>query len=110
MRYVINGSVQQIDEPLERGGTNYIPLAQVAEALGGSTTWDNNSKTATLTLNGRTVQVQMVNETVNVDGRAVTLNAAPFVTESTMYVPWDFFQNALGYRSEVQGDILTINS
>lgn len=109
MKYVINGAIQQIDEPLLRGDRHYVPLAQIVQAMGGSATWDNNSKTATVTLPGKTIAIQMANETVKLNGIDSKLSALPFVLDNTMYVPWDFFRS-IGYQSELQDDLLTISS
>ena len=99
-------------EPFEIDGKNYVPLNEVVEGLGGTTTWDNENKMATTTIGQWTASVQMDDPNVYVtstDGRSqnVTLSAAPFVEDDIMYVPWDFFRDVYGYNTSMQGGQFT---
>jgi hypothetical protein len=110
MPYVLNGQEQQIsEEPIERDGRHFVPLAQMVETLGGQVTWDNNTKTAQATIGQWTANVQEGNTNVNVSGTPVNLSAAPYVENGTMYVPWDFFRDAYGYKTNMEGDTLYVH-
>ena len=113
MGYSLNGqNVSISEEPLERDGKNYVPLAEVTRGLGGSASWDNDTKTATTSIGQWTAQIQMANQDVYVssnDGRSqtVSLSAAPYVENDTMYVPWDFFRDVYGYQTSMQNGQFT---
>lgn len=110
MPYTINGQPANIsEEPTQMDGQTYVPLAEVVQALGGSVNWDNQSKTAQATIGQWTANVQMANPAVNVNGTQVNLSAAPVVENDTLYVPWDFFKAAYGYKEEINGDTLSIH-
>ena len=108
MGYWLNGQNASIsEEPFEKDGKHFVPLNEVVKGLGGTTSWDNFSKTATTTIGQWTAQVSMDDPTVQVsstDGRnqQVSLSAAPFVENDTMYVPWDFFKDVYGYQTNMQ--------
>lgn len=109
MPYVINGENQTLEEPVEVNGRHYVPLAHLVEVLGGMVTWDNTSKTASCTIGQWTAKVQDGNSTVDVNGQQVNLSASPYVENGTMYVPWDFFHDAYGYKANMEGDTLNIH-
>jgi hypothetical protein len=109
MPYVLNGQpVNLAEEPVFRDGATYVPLNAVASALGGSVGWDNDTKTASATIGNWTANVQMMNNTVDVNGTAVSLSAPPIVENDTMYVPWELFRDAYGYKASYDGNTLTI--
>jgi hypothetical protein len=107
--YVLNGQNYNLStEPFEKDGKNFVPLKEVVQGLGGTADWDNNAKTATVTIGQWTANVQMGSSTIPVssnDGRSqnVNLSAEPFVENDTMYVPWDFFRDVYGYQTSMQG-------
>ena len=109
MGYQLNGQNVSIgEEPFERDGKNFIPVKAVTQGLGGHAEWDNNQKVATTKIGQWTAQIQMQNPVVQVssdDGRSqqVTLSAAPFVENDTMYVPWDFYRDVYGYKTDMSG-------
>jgi hypothetical protein len=109
MPYSLNGQSAQISqEPFVRDNKHFVPLEEVVRALGGTTTWDNNSKTASATIGRWTANVRMDDPNVDVSGTPVRLSAAPFVENDTMYVPWDFFREAYGYDVSMQGETLDV--
>jgi hypothetical protein len=109
MPYVINGQQQNIQEPVEHNGRHFVPLAEVVETLGGTVTWDNNSKIASATIGQWTAQVHDGDTNVNVNGQQVTMSDAAYVENDTIYVPWDFFHAAFGYKANMEGDTLYVH-
>ena len=109
MPYVINGQQQEIQEPVERNGRHFVPLAAVVETLGGTVTWDNSGKAASAAIGQWTAHVRDGDTTVDVNGQKVTLQDAPYVENGTMYVPWDFFHWAYGYKTNIEGDTLYVH-
>lgn len=110
MPYILNGQNADIgEEPFEQDGKHYVPLDPIVRQLGGTINWNNETKVAQATIGQWTATVQMANSTVDVNGQQVTLSAPPFVENDTMYVPWDFFHAAYGYKAEMNGDTLSIH-
>ncbi len=111
MPYNIQGQEIRLGtEPFLHNNKNYVPLRDVVEALGGTVTFDNNSKIATATIGQWTATVQMASKDVDVSGTAVTLTADPYVEDGQMLVPFDFFRDAFGYSVSVAGDTVNITN
>jgi hypothetical protein len=87
--------IQTNGTPFDFKGRTYVALAPVVRRMGGSVDWDNETKKASVTLDGRHVTLQMANETAQLDGRDVLLTAPPLVIEDTLIVPSAFFGDVL---------------
>lgn len=102
MPYALQGQSASISqEPRVEMGRTYVPLDEITGQLGGSTTWDNETKTATATIGQWAATVRMADANVDVNGTAVQLNAPPFVEDGVMWVPAQFFNQAFGYKVDV---------
>jgi hypothetical protein len=113
MPYMIQGNSTPIStEPFLVEDKHFIPLREVIEALGGALTFDNTSKTATATIGPWTAYIPDGETSINVSGNGqnypVTLTAAPFIEDGTLYVPWDFLKAAFGYETSLQDGTLSI--
>ncbi|GIO30216.1 MULTISPECIES: stalk domain-containing protein [Paenibacillus] len=60
-KYIELGTAMQIIK-----GTTYVPLAFVGQSLGANVTWNNDSKQATVTLNGKQLFIHMEQPAVNI--------------------------------------------
>ncbi|MGC4042498.1 MAG: copper amine oxidase N-terminal domain-containing protein [Armatimonas sp.] len=110
MPYTIEGTgIDGIPEPILGEGTTFVPLANVSQALGGYANYDHESKIANIELGDYKVAVQADNPEVNISGQLVSLQAAPFIDQDTMWVPVRLFQT-LGYTMNVDGDEVTLAS
>jgi hypothetical protein len=107
--YTLQGQPASISqEPQIRLDRTYVPLEEITQQLGGSTTWDNDSKSATATIGQWTATLQMADQNVDVSGTPVQLVAPPFVEDGVMWVPAQFFHSAFGYKVDVnpqQGEV-----
>ena len=102
MPYTINGSDSSIvSEPRLQGGTMWVPLRDVAEALGGKVEYEPTNGVAMLTHGDKIVTVQIGDANVDVDGTAHTLQDAPFVEDGETWVPVRFFNTTLGANVNV---------
>jgi len=110
MPYILHGQEHEIsEEPVERDGRQFVPLEQVVETLGGQVTWDDDSKTAHATIGQWTANVKEGDTHVDVSGTPVNLSTAPYLENGTLYVPWDFFRDAYGYKTNMEGDTLYVH-
>jgi hypothetical protein len=102
MPYTLQGQTASISwEPRVEMGRTYVPMEEITQQLGGSTTWDNETKTATATIGQWTATIRMADENVDVSGTPVRLIAPPFVEDGVMWVPAQFFNQAFGYQVEI---------
>jgi hypothetical protein len=116
MAYTLDGRVAPIGAAPEiREGRTYVPLRDLAEALGGTVTWDNDAKRATVVIGNWCAGVGMADTAVDVTNTGngsvtpVNLNAAPYVDgDGNMWVPASFFQTAFGYQVSVSGEDVSI--
>lgn len=72
-----------------KDGVQFIPLRNVVEQLGGSISWNNESKAATFTVREVTGQIWADNNTFQANGQSHILSGQPFVQDGTLYVPID---------------------
>ena len=98
MPYTINGIAQDagaLPEPTAGDGVTYVPLAAITEMLGGYVTWDGMTKTTSIELGTNKARVMADNDSVEVDGQTLSLQAAPYLEDSKVWVPVRFFESAL---------------
>lgn len=109
MPYTLNGQPAALaEEPHDQNGTLYVPFKQVVDGLGGSVTWDNDSKTATGTLGQWTATFILAGDSADVNGTTVQFPAPSYVDAGELYVPADFFHNAYGYTVTANGTDVSI--
>jgi hypothetical protein len=110
MPYTIEGSAMDgMPEPIRGEGTTFVPLANVAQSLGGYADFDNTTKAAMIELGDYKLTIQNGNPMIDVNGQMLTLQAPPFIQDSMMWVPVRLFE-ALGYTMQVDGDHIQLSS
>ena len=110
MPYHLEGTgIDGIAEPIHGDGTTFVPVANVAQALGGYAEFDNATKTAHITLGDYKIAVTEGNPDVDISGQAITLQAAPFIDGDMLWVPVRLFQT-LGYTLSVEGETVSLAS
>lgn len=97
---LINGSKTTMDTaPMIQNNRTYVPIRALVEAFGADVDWD--PKTEKITINYGTQEIVMkVGKTAyTVDGKAKTMDVAPFINASTSrtLVPVRFVAEALGF-------------
>ncbi|MEF3305315.1 stalk domain-containing protein [Paenibacillus sp. GYB003] len=83
-------------------GSTFVPLREYAEALGATVGWNDETKTATVSVGGRSVALTMDSTTITVDGTAKTIDTAPPHAhesngETKTYIPLRLMAEALGF-------------
>lgn len=74
---------------IERNGTQYVPLKETVEELGGSVRWDNESKSATVNVKQSTAMLDANSTTIMVNGQQKSLSATPILEDGHLYVTMD---------------------
>jgi N-acetylmuramoyl-L-alanine amidase len=80
------------------GSYTYLPLRTLCEALDcPDLTWDNGSRTASVTMSGRTVQLSPDRETFLLNGTAEPLSAPVLLRSGRLLVPLRSFLEAFAH-------------
>ncbi|MFQ6097717.1 MAG: stalk domain-containing protein, partial [Armatimonadota bacterium] len=95
------------------GGRVYAPLRALAEKMGASVKWEAETQSATVKYGQRATVLRIGEPTVEVDGEAITLDAAPMRLQGVVYIPlraaveafgatveWDALRRAAGIKYE----------
>ncbi|MFO7172765.1 MAG: stalk domain-containing protein [Bacillota bacterium] len=104
MTILVNGQGLRLDAgtglPEIANNRTFLPYRAVAEALGATVDYDPQTRTVTATRNGVTVQLRIGEAQATVDGRAFTLDAAPYVKSGRTMVPLRFLAESFGATVE----------
>ncbi|PTQ54591.1 MAG: copper amine oxidase domain protein [Hydrogenibacillus schlegelii] len=97
IRVYVNGELLAFDvAPKVENGRTLAPIRAIAEALGLTVTWNEQTREVTLANGEKTITLQIGNPTARVDGQAVALDAPPTVERGRTLVPLRFVSEALG--------------
>ncbi len=84
----------------ERGifdeGVMLLPLRLVSEAMGCEVGWIGEEKSATVTIDGKTITLPIGEKTYSVDGVKMTSSAKTQLVGSATYIPVDVIEKAMG--------------
>jgi len=68
--------------PVVKSGTTFVPIRAIVELWGGTISWNNETQTITITLNGNTVALTIGSTAATVNGTTVTLSSVPYVSDT----------------------------
>jgi hypothetical protein len=106
---LVNGqSVTLQTAPLIRNGATLVPLRFVAETFGISPVWDGVFQIIDLPLGTVTVRLQVGQKYAAVDGKRVSLDAAPVILNGVTMVPLRFIAETLGADTQWESATRTI--
>ena len=87
----VNGQIQQIPMDVQPTAINQrtmLPIRFVAEAIGATVEWHQDTKSATFTKDGITATITLGNNIIQVsDGRQIVMDAEPTVISQRIMVP-----------------------
>ncbi len=98
----VNGMPVALDAaPVIQHDRTLLPLRALIETLGGTVVWDARTRTATVTLQSRTVSVTIGNPTGVVNGKKVPIDPAnpgvvPVILNGRTFLPLRFIAENLG--------------
>ena len=90
----VNAVELYVDTELVSGRT-LVPMRAIFEYLGAEVTWDNDTRTATGTLNDTVVTIQIDNTTAYVNGVPYTLDVPAQIIGNRTMVPARFVSESL---------------
>ena len=91
----IDGISQEIDpgrgtSPTIISGRTMIPIASVVEALGGTVTWDGETKKVTLNARNNIVEMWLGKTDIMINGKMTKMDVAPVSKNGRTFVPVKF--------------------
>ena len=96
----------------DQNGNAYVPVKPVCDNLEFSLTWDQATKTITVSDNKLTVQAQIDSTSLRVNEAAQTMALVPRLSDGTAYVPAKEFCRALSLQvndlGSGQGDLVVL--
>lgn len=94
---IIDGKQVPLDTaPVIQTGRTFVPVRFVGEAFGAQFSWDAKTKKVTFILDDTKAELYIGKKTAKINGRSVTLAAAPFLTDGRTMVPLRFLSEAMG--------------
>jgi len=94
--------------PETRNNRIMVPLRVISENLGASITWTHHE--ITLSKNNTEIILQIGSGTANVNGKAVSLDAQPYLKNNRTMVPLRFLTETLGYDIDYKNHTVTVNT
>jgi LysM repeat protein len=96
VRVVINGQARQFSQPaVNRGGTTYVPVRELAEALGGTVWWNAGSRTVGINKGDTKIAFVIGSGSARVNGKSVSMQPSYLLGGTTM-APLRFIAEAMG--------------
>ncbi len=94
--------------PLIQSGRTLVPFRAIAESLGIAVNWVQETQTVHAVGYGKVVDLKTGSRTASVDGKAVPLDIAPFITSQHAVIPLRFFGEAFGCKVNWDGPNRTV--
>ena len=107
-RMAVGDVTQQVDPdqpqvvPFAQNERTLVPVSRIVAAFGGQSGWEQATNTATFTLNGHTVKVQIGSALINVDGKPQTMAVPALAMNGRTYVPLRAVLEGLGLTVEYE--------
>lgn len=104
--YMINDAIKNGDIiPIVQNGRTFVPARLVAEALGSQVEWDEENQLVTISKEGKTILAKIgMNELKFNDNSVVSMDVAPFIADSRVFLPFRAIGEAFGAEVEAVVD------
>lgn len=103
---LVNAEAKQLTSaPVIRNGSTLVPLRFIAETLGITPSWDAVFSIVDMSVGGHEVRLQIGVRFAGVDGKRVSLDAAPVIIGGVTMVPLRFVSETMG--ADVMWDAAT---
>ncbi|SOC37326.1 stalk domain-containing protein [Ureibacillus acetophenoni] len=82
-------------QPLAVNNRTFIPIRQLAEANNATVTWNGSNNSFSIDKDGKNVTLTLNSKIASVNGKQVSLEAAPFSKNGRSYLPLRFISETL---------------
>ena len=109
----VNGVSTEIDAgrgtaPVIVNDRTLVPIRAIIEAFGGSVSWDDSTKTVTLTINDDKIKLVINSKTAYLNNRAHTLDVSPAIINERTMLPIRFIAEGFNLGVAWEGDTKTV--
>ena len=107
----INGKTMTFPngQPVITNGRTMVPIRDIAEALGYAVTWNSTTQTVGIKNTKSSVSLKVGSKTMSVNGKNITMDAAPYVSKGSTMVPLRFVAEGLGTKFTWNQQTSTVN-
>lgn len=106
----INNVIQSFDQPpIVINGTTLVPMRAIFEKLGAKIEWDGATSSVKGTKGDRWVKLSIGSTEAIVNGKTISLDTSPVITNDFTMVPIRVVSEALGAKVEWEKDFRTVN-
>ncbi|MCT4508083.1 MAG: stalk domain-containing protein [Tepidibacter sp.] len=95
----INGQLLSFPDqkPLLSESRTIVPVRFITEHLGGKISWNDNTKTAIIELDGKKIELPVNKKYAKVNGKKAELDTSATIINNRTYVPLRFVSETFGY-------------
>lgn len=91
--------------PFIKDGRMLVPLRGVVDYLGAEISWDQATKSVTISQPGKEIKFKPGDAIIYVNGQASTLDTPPIIVNDCTMIPLRFVSEQLGYTVKWMGDV-----
>jgi hypothetical protein len=93
----VDGKATSVDAAPEIvSSRTFVPIRFIAETFGSTVSWFAQTKSVTIVLGTTTIGLQIGNKTAVINGKAIALDAAPYIKNSRTMVPLRVISESFG--------------
>lgn len=111
-KMTINGNETDIDDngtaPVIRDDRTLLPIRAFVEGIGGTVSWNGDTKTATLEYGDTKIELVIDSPIATLNGNERTLDTTPVIINDRTFLPIRFVAESFGYVVSWNGDTKTI--
>lgn len=109
VKVYVNGQKIDFDvPPMITDGTTMLPIRSALEPLGAEFTWDEKTRTVTISAGGRNVVLTADSNAAYVDGAPKFMSKPAAVINGRTFIPIRFVAETLGYDVQWNGETRTV--
>jgi hypothetical protein len=94
---------------ISKKGVTMVPLRFISEAFKANVAWDPVFKSVTISMNGRTMRIQVGYMTADVNGKSFPLQDAPAIVNGRTFVPLRFIAENFGAQVDWNGQLKMVS-
>lgn len=95
--------------PIIYNNSYYLPLRDIAEAVGGTVVWDGKRQTITISKGSNTIELQTNKSVISVNGVSTTYNGSIRFVNGKAFAPLRLILENMGYVVDWNANSKTIN-
>lgn len=84
--------------PIINNNRTMVPLRFIVEAFNGEVIWNQESKTVTCMVKGRTFKLPINNKNIEVDEKSVLIDSPAIIEKNYTYVPVRLISETIGFK------------